>query len=227
VVRSVAAILYDQEWTGNRIQGMIPDYTARDNSAVMIACFTPYAFEMMLLVDYGFPPHPIQPPSFHHRQAFFALPYAQFEEFARFLVATASRWNEGHISGLGSWEKIARNMMFWTRTLDVSDAATLIYYYHTRRQPVDSEDAKQGWTGYTGVLQEMIDEIPARGTDRLARKLSLDINVLIPKFVSDTWKRDVLWCKAKRLVEDYHLSVQYLIPLSSLRDYMKKRSAKR
>lgn len=89
--------------------------------------------------------------------------------------------------------------------LEVWNAATLIYY--TRREPVDSESAKWGWTGYTEVLQEMINEVAQRGTDRLARKLSLDSNLLIPKFVSNREKRELMLDKARRLVQEYHLSV--------------------
>jgi hypothetical protein len=35
--------------------------------------------------------------------------------------------------------------------------------------------------GYTGVMQELIDELPIRGPDRLLRKLSVDVHVLIPE----------------------------------------------
>jgi hypothetical protein len=79
--------------------------------------------------------------------------------------------------------------VFTGHRLEVWDAATLLHWYHTRRKPVDEEDRKKGWTGYTGVLQEMIDEVPTRGTDRLARKLSLDVHMLIPRYV---------WGKEKR-----------------------------
>jgi hypothetical protein len=61
----------------------------------------------------------------------------------------------------------------------------MIYYYRLHRKPVGAEDEKEGRTGYTGVLQEMIAEVPTRGTDRLERKLSLDAHLLIPRFVRD------------------------------------------
>ncbi|KAG7285986.1 hypothetical protein NEMBOFW57_008282 [Staphylotrichum longicolle] len=54
-------------------------------------------------------------------------------------------------------------------------------------EPVAASDYKQGWTGYTGVLQEMIAEVSIHGRDRLERKLSLDAHILIPVFVRD-WK---------------------------------------
>ena len=38
----------------------------------------------------------------------------------------------------------------------------------------------------------MLDEVPARGTGRLERKLSLDVHVLIPKFVSGRQKQEMI-----------------------------------
>lgn len=208
VFKSVGGILYDQEWTGNLSQGMVPDHTPLDDTSLNIAFCSTYTFEMMLLVDYGFPPCPVRSPWFWPREPFLNFHWTQFEHFSRFLTAVACRWNEGHLPDPAAWEYIARKMnAFDINRLEVWDAATLIYYYHTRREPVDSESAKKGWTGYTGVLQEMINEVPKRGTDRLARKLSLDINLLIPKFVSSREKRELMLYKARRLVQEYHLSV--------------------
>jgi hypothetical protein len=208
IFKSVGGILYDQEWTGNLSQGMIPDYTTLDDTNMNIAFGSNYIFEVMLLVDYGFPPCPVRSPWFRSRERFLDIVWTQFEDFSRFLTAVACRWNEGHLPDLAAWECIARKMdAFDIDRLEVWDAATLIYYYYTRREPVDSESAKIGWTGYTGVLQEMINEVPKRGTDRLARKLSLDINLLIPKFVSNREKRELMLYKARRLVQEYHLSV--------------------
>ncbi len=59
------------------------------------------------------------------------------------------------------------------------------YYYHSHHTPVVAEQHKQGWTGYTGVLQEMVAEVPTRGKDRLERKLSLDAHLLIARFVRE------------------------------------------
>ncbi len=36
-------------------------------------------------------------------------------------------------------------------------------------------------TGYTGILKELVDEIPTRGSERLRRKLSVDVHCLIPR----------------------------------------------
>ena len=202
ILKSVGGILYDQEWTGNLSQVMIPDHTTLDGTSTNIAFGSNYIFDMMLL------PCPVRSPWWWSRQRFLDVGWKHFENFSRFLTAVACRWNDGHLPEPAPWEYIARKMdAFEIYGLDVWDAATLIYYYDTHREPVDSESAKGGWTGYTGVLQEMIDEVPKRGTDRLARKSSLDVNLLIPKFVSNREKRELMLYKARRLAQEYHLSV--------------------
>jgi hypothetical protein len=97
--------------------------------------------------------------------------------------------------------------VFTGHRVEVWDAATLLHWYHTRRKPVDEEDRKKGWTGYTGVLQEMIDEVPTRGTDRLARKLSLDVHMLIPRYVWGKEKRKQMMAFVRALANQYGLSI--------------------
>ena len=75
----------------------------------------------------------------------------------------------------------------------------LVYYYHSRRTPVNAGARGHGWTGYTGVLQEMILEVPTRGNDRLERKLSLDIHYFIPTLVKHPGRRGALITTAKCL----------------------------
>jgi hypothetical protein len=65
----------------------------------------------------------------------------------------------------------------------------MFYYYYFRRKPVGHHERREGRTGYTGVLQEMIEEVPTMGREWLQRKLSLDIH-LFPTFF-----KDELWCK--------------------------------
>jgi hypothetical protein len=97
--------------------------------------------------------------------------------------------------------------VFTDHRLEVWDAATLLYWYHSRRMPVDEEDRKKGWTGSAGVLQEMIDKVPTRGTDRLARKLSLDVHVLIPSYVWGKEKREQIVAYARALAGQNGLSI--------------------
>jgi hypothetical protein len=63
---------------------------------------------------------------------------------------------------------------------------------------------KQGWSGYTGILQEILDEVPTRGTGRLERKLSLDVHILIPKFVSGRQRREEMIVIAEDLARQYN-----------------------
>jgi hypothetical protein len=89
-------------------------------------------------------------------------------------------------------------------TLLDRDAAILLYYYNTRRKSVDPALYKQGWSGYTGILQEMLDEVPTRGTGRLERKLSLDVHILIPKFVSGRQRREEMIVIAEDLARQHN-----------------------
>jgi hypothetical protein len=68
---------------------------------------------------------------------------------------------------------------------DISDFTIMRYYYYTHRRSIDVVDYENGMAGYTGIIQELISEIPSRGSDRLQRKLSVDVNELMPKVVRD------------------------------------------
>ena len=83
----------------------------------------------------------------------------------------------------------------------------MLYYYDTHRKPPSPVDYDNGMTGYFGVLQELISEVPFRGTCRLQRKLSVDINELIPKTVKDPNKRQRMISIVK------NMAIQYNIPL--------------
>ena len=137
-------------------------------------------FQVMLVIDYGFPDRRISGWVYYE--------WPKVESFAGFLVKMARlwRWRQGLPSDK-AWGLIAEASSDWADDfglrLPVWDVATMIYYYCTHRKPVEAEELKEGWTGYTGVLKEMIAEVPTRGTDRLERKLSLDAHILIPRFV--------------------------------------------
>ena len=147
--------------------------------------------ELMLVIDYGFPARPICGPIcgplFVPSTWFINSAWSMLESFSDFLVQIARlwRWRQG-LPNNDSWGLIAEATCDWAHDiglrLPVWDVATMIYYYCTHRQPVEAKERKEGWTGYTGVLQEMIAEVPTRGTDRLERKLSLDAHILIPRF---------------------------------------------
>jgi hypothetical protein len=92
VLEAVAAILYDQEWTGR-------PYRATSNAVpvhspyypdIQLAYACDYVFEHMLLIDYGFPAAPIRPPMLiPPRHYFLETNVGHLEDFSRFLTATA------------------------------------------------------------------------------------------------------------------------------------------
>lgn len=152
----------------------------------------PRLLELMLVIDYGFPPFPIRGSQLMP-ESWFRHAWSELEAFSGFLVAVAWRWRQQQgLPGSKEWDHISFAAVFWTRIISfdkvsVWDVATMLYYYQVHREPVAASDYKQGWTGYIGVLQEMIAEVSIRGRDRLERKLSLDAHILIPIFVRD-WK---------------------------------------
>jgi len=76
---------------------------------------------------------------------------------------------------LGTMDEVAQ-------VADPADVAVMLYCYHTRRKNLPPSEKVQGKTSrYTGVIQELVGEIPTHGSERLRRKLSVDISCLIPR----------------------------------------------
>lgn len=86
---------------------------------------------------------------------------------------------------------------------DFSDVSLMFYLFWTRRRDVSKDEYNRGLTGYDGVLEEMISEIPTMGTDRLTRKLSVDVNKLIPRYVKDKESRNEMIAVAKEAAVEY------------------------
>lgn len=82
---------------------------------------------------------------------------------------------------------------------DFSDVSLMFYFFWTRRHNISKSDYNRGLTGYEGVLAEMVAEVPVMGTDRLTRKLSVDVHKLIPRYVKDEESRTAMIAVAKRL----------------------------
>ncbi|CAJ2507768.1 Uu.00g089540.m01.CDS01 [Anthostomella pinea] len=91
---------------------------------------------------------------------------------------------------------------------DHADFALMLYYYHTHRQTLEPADYRDGMTGYTGVLQEIISQVPLRGNDELARKLSVDVNELIPKVVRDAGKRARMIAMAEDIADRFGIPLR-------------------
>ncbi len=211
IFETIGAIIYGMEWTsgGDDDSGTeefepLADATNTIRHGRANEDFQCYPrFELMLLTDYGFPASAFPEPmavDVAHCANFMG---SDFATFSSFLTSTAWRWRQGHsfpdgktwddISRLiAPWDKVGSGVPFW-------DIATMVYYYHSRRKLVDRPGCNKGWTEYTGVLQEMIDEVPTWGTDRLERKLSLDVHVLIPQFIKDQERRDRMISMAQDL----------------------------
>lgn len=86
---------------------------------------------------------------------------------------------------------------------DFSDVSLMFYFFWTRRRDISKDEYNRGLTGYDGVLNEMISEIPAMGTDRLTRKLSVDVNKLIPRYVKDKEIGTQMIAVAERMAVEY------------------------
>jgi hypothetical protein len=62
--------------------------------------------------------------------------------------------------------------------------------------------------GYTGILQQMITEVPTKGTDRLAGKLWRDVHRVIPQlFPSEAKTRQRLVSIAEGISAEHGISL--------------------
>lgn len=206
VFQVIGAIIYDMEWTGGvgelefKNTGVLADATNTISPTFNLGKLPSAIFELMLLIDYGFPAYPLfnSPPRDSELNSLWS-----FERFSGFLTAIAWRWKQGHaIPDQQAWDLIIHVLDTsgtWECDYYTWDAATMFYYYYSRRKPVGAKGHWQGWTGYTGVLQEMAAEVSTRGTDRLERKLSFDVHYLIPSIVRDPKRRVQMISIAKDL----------------------------
>lgn len=139
----------------------------------------------MLRVDYGLPASRLFRYWYTEDEVEDAM--WSFERFSGFVLAAASRWREGRgVPDQLAWDLILHVLARAEGAEDryfTWDDAIMFYYYYSRRKPVSPEAWREGWTGYTGVLQEMVAEAPTLGVERLQRKLSFDIHVAIPTFI--------------------------------------------
>ncbi|GAB1320343.1 hypothetical protein MFIFM68171_10553 [Madurella fahalii] len=212
VFQAVVAILYDQECMGGdsleEKQQVMPvaDIEAPEIPRGSIKAAAPFVLELMLHVDYGFPAYPLRAAQEFPGRAFLEKDWPYFNTFCSFLVATARRWKQGALPDSKAWKLIGKEIKFG---LDVEDAAILLHQYDSHRAQVDHKEHHHGWTGYTGVLQQLVADVPTRGTERLLRKLSLDVHVLIPKYVKDRETRDAMISMARNLARQYGLMIDF------------------
>ncbi|KAK3314870.1 hypothetical protein B0H66DRAFT_642184 [Apodospora peruviana] len=114
------------------------------------------------------------------------------------------RCRKRQLPSLREWQALASTLLNSCGT-ETPEAALGLYYYHTHCQDLGEVKYSLGHTPYTGVMQELIDEVPIKGPDRLLRKLSVDYHVLIPQCVAG--RRWQLMDAAEALAEKYGLVI--------------------
>ncbi|KAI1501617.1 hypothetical protein F5X99DRAFT_428251 [Biscogniauxia marginata] len=90
------------------------------------------------------------------------------------------------------------------RILPNPDIILILYRYCQHLEPTPDN---QSHTEYTGILPELIDDIPEHGSGRLERKLALDINVFIPALVSDEERKVRMLNAAMDVAASYGLEL--------------------
>ncbi|KAK3365119.1 hypothetical protein B0T24DRAFT_598421 [Lasiosphaeria ovina] len=98
------------------------------------------------------------------------------------LCLFAECFRSGHLPDDAHWIYLAARLCVFDQCsrFDVAYLAVTLYHYNTNRWEVDLESMRKGETGYTGVLEKMSSEVPTCGTERLERKLRVDVERLIP-----------------------------------------------
>ncbi|KAK1762220.1 hypothetical protein QBC33DRAFT_564045 [Phialemonium atrogriseum] len=114
---------------------------------------------------------------------------ATHDSFYRYQTKCASHCKHGKFPDSDAW-KALKYPLRWLGMSDLADLAIVLYYYDTHRQPLDLAEYYKAMTGYTSVRQELIAKVPARGTVRLVRKLSVGVNQFIQKYVRDRDMRE-------------------------------------
>jgi hypothetical protein len=208
-----AAILYDQECSGSARNLEEPCVDVEEESKFRslfkqsrycgwyMHHITTQIFEHMLLIDYG-----IDQADDIRLEINFNCPEwpRARREFDK-LCSALTEWAQFFPARFCHYLPTCLYRLNYGLGFDKSDLAIMLYYYDAHRKPVSPADYSNGMTGYFGVLQELISEVPVRGTDRLQRKLSVDVNELIPKTVKDPVKRQKMISIARNIATQHNL----------------------
>lgn len=160
----------------------------------------------MFLVDYGFGEHPFEGAPIFFKDST-TLP--DFLCFGRLIAEFAYACGNDSITKpylVKASQQISQSSFYWRTDQRFADIAIMAYWLYTRRREISPSEYKVGLTGYTGVLQEMVSEIPEKGAGRLRRKLSVDVNELIPRYASG-YLRELLIGAARDLAAQHGLSL--------------------
>ncbi|KAG8169972.1 hypothetical protein KVR01_000717 [Diaporthe batatas] len=207
---STAAILFDQECSSAVVSDprtlpplgpheILPGHASKADYQLMTL------FDHMFLVDYGFGEHPYKEAAIFFKD-YTTLP--DFLSFGRLVAEFAYDCRNDAITKpylLKASKQISRSL-YWRSDRNAAEIAIMAYWLYTRRREISSSEYEVGLTGYTGVIQEMVSEIPEKGAGRLRRKLSVDVNELIPHFAS-RHLRELLIGAARDLAAQHGLSL--------------------
>jgi hypothetical protein len=96
---------------------------------------------------------------------------------------------------------------FTSYLVDFWDPAVMIYQYYTQCLGRASDDSKHH-IPYEGAPAALIRHIPTQGTEVLARRLSVDIHIAIPRAISDPGEQAAMIRAAKDLARKNGLTVR-------------------
>ncbi|KAI3393251.1 hypothetical protein diail_4540 [Diaporthe ilicicola] len=227
IISGITAILFDQESSSNntRLSDCPPTQGSKPWTNVIVPPFSLFSrpgkhgagmvaslIEHMLLVDYGLGERPLTPVGSEPSGLTNNMTRTICQSFCNKLTKLADDCRDGKNiwysrltmmdDCLSSYEDES------SANEDFSDLSLMFYYFSTRRRSITNDEFKRGQTGYTGVLEEMISEIPISGTDRLTRKLSVDMNKLIPRYVRSEESRKNMMVWAARTAVDHGIQIQ-------------------
>ncbi|KAL1857439.1 hypothetical protein Daus18300_010412 [Diaporthe australafricana] len=227
IIIAVTAILFDQEVSGNidRQNGFTQGEVSNPRSSIIKTPLSLFLhtsksgpgmmaslIEHMLLVDYGLGEHPLRTLDSEFRCVPNHRPRVFCEHFCHNLTKMADDCRDGKDIGHTRMALMDECIQGYkddsSANDDFSDVSLMLYYFNTRRRNISNDDFNNGRTGYTGVLDEMISEIPVIGTDRLTRKLSVDVNKLIPQYVRAEESRTKMIALAERTAVEYGILIQ-------------------
>lgn len=196
---STAAIVLDQECS-SCAAGISPSDPGPKRTAPYDHAWEAIkaVIEHMLLVDYGFGSRPLEfRKRGYNEDEWTKKIMPDFMATCRHISEFAAQCRTGVFpSHRACKEQLALSVLPNWSAQCYSDVALMCHWFHTRRREISLTEYTRGLTGYTGVVQEMIREIPKTGPGRLKRKLYVDIHIAIPKYVR-IWRG----CCAKQVVQ--------------------------
>lgn len=236
VLKAIAIILFDRECTSDSVPtcllntppppdplGPVHMWPGPDSPALDVL---PRVFEHMLRIDYALhkEERPLRTASSQEEENAHPEAMRYFYAHCLAIVDLAVLCRRGRYPRFptqDACEMVLRTVeeFRWNGVPWCSDMALMCHWFCTRRRRLAETEAREGLTGYTGVLQEMVDDVPHKGKTRLIRKLSVDVNLMIPTFVVDPEEQAVMVREATRL------ALQYRIPLTVEEAQEKRRKA--